>query len=284
MKKITTIATTIALSLTLAACGAGGNAPQEAASNAGAKPETIKIGFVGDNNEVWEDVAKRFTEGEGINVELISFTDYNQPNDALAAGDLDLNSFQHKKFLENYNKEQGADLVSIGDTVLAPIGLYSNKIKDVSEIKENDKIAIPDDVSNGSRSLILLQTAGLIKVDGQPGDDLTVDNITENPLNLEIIPMDASQTARSLDDVAVSAINNGMATDAGFIPTEDAIFLEPVDENSAPYVNIIVSRNADKDNEWYKKLVEYYQTEETKALIDKTSKGSQIIAWEEIQQ
>lgn len=284
MKKITTIATTIALSLTLAACGAGGNAPQETASDAGTKPETIKVGFVGDNNEVWEDVAKRFTEGEGINVELISFTDYNQPNDALAAGDLDLNSFQHKKFLENYNKEQGADLVSIGDTVLAPIGLYSNKIKDVSEIKENDKIAIPDDVSNGSRSLILLQTAGLIKVDGQPGDDLTVDNITENPLNLEIIPMDASQTARSLDDVTVSAINNGMATDAGFVPTEDAIFLEPVDENSAPYVNIIVSRNADKDNEWYKKLVEYYQTEETKALIDKTSKGSQIIAWEEIQQ
>lgn len=209
----------------------------------------------------------------------MTFTDYNQPNEALLSGDLQLNSFQHQRFLDNFNKEKGSNIVSIGDTVLAPLGLYSSKIKDVSEIKNGDRIAIPDDVSNGSRALILLQTAGLIKVNGQAGDDLTKDDITENPLNLEIIALDASQTARSLDDVTAAAINNGMAIDAGYIPTKDAFFLEPVDDNSKPYINIIATKEENKDNEVLKKIVQAYQTDETAKAIDETTKGSSISAW-----
>lgn len=195
------------------------------------------------------------------------------------SGDLQLNSFQHQRFLDNFNKEKGSNIVSIGDTVLAPLGLYSSKIKDVSEIKNGDRIAIPDDISNGSRALILLQTAGLIKVNGQAGDDLTKDDITENPLNLEIIALDASQTARSLDDVTAAAINNGMAIDAGYIPTKDAFFLEPVDDNSKPYINIIATKEENKDNEVLKKIAQAYQTDETAKAIDETTKGSSIPAW-----
>ena len=245
------------------------------------KPEVIRVGLVGENNEVWDDVAIRFEEGEGIKLELIKFTDYNQPNEALAAGDLDLNAFQHKIFLENFNQETGSNLVPIGDTLLAPIGLYSRKIKSIDEVKEGDKIAIPDDVTNYARSLFLLQTAGLIEVEGEPGEAITMENITANPLKLEIIPMNSNQTARSLEDVTLSAINSGMAVDAGFYPNQDAIFLEPIDDHSLPYMNIIAAREEDKENFYYLKLVkDYFQQPESAAVIDKASKGSQIPAWE----
>lgn len=272
--KLLTIVLTISL---LAAC-TGEKNTAGLPENFGTKDNPVKIGVVGEDTEVWDEVITRLQE-QDIYAELVTFTDYNQPNEALLSGDLQLNSFQHQRFLDNFNKEKGSNIVSIGDTVLAPLGLYSSKIKDVSEIKNGDRIAIPDDVSNGSRALILLQTAGLIKVNGQAGDDLTKDDITENPLNLEIIALDASQTARSLDDVTAAAINNGMAIDAGYIPTKDAFFLEPVDDNSKPYINIIATKEENKDNEVLKKIVQAYQTDETAKAIDETTKGSSISAW-----
>lgn len=272
--KLLTIVLTISL---LAAC-TGEKKTAGLPENLGTKDNPVKIGVVGEDTEVWDGVIARLQE-QDIYAELVTFTDYNQPNEALLSGDLQLNSFQHQRFLDNFNKEKGSNIVSIGDTVLAPLGLYSSKIKDVSEIKNGDRIAIPDDVSNGSRALILLQTAGLIKVNGQAGDDLTKDDITENPLNLEIIALDASQTARSLDDVTAAAINNGMAIDAGYIPTKDAFFLEPVDDNSKPYINIIATKEENKDNEVLKKIAQAYQTDETAKAIDETTKGSSIPAW-----
>ena len=272
--KLLTIVLTISL---LAAC-TGEKNTAGLPENLGTKDNPVKIGVVGKDTEVWDEVITRLQE-QDIYAELVTFTDYNQPNEALLSGDLQLNSFQHQRFLDNFNKEKGSNIVSIGDTVLAPLGLYSSKIKDVSEIKNGDRIAIPDDVSNGSRALILLQTAGLIKVNGQAGDDLTKDDITENPLNLEIIALDASQTARSLDDVTAAAINNGMAIDAGYIPTKDSFFLEPVDDNSKPYINIIATKEENKDNEVLKKIAQAYQTDETAKAIDETTKGSSISAW-----
>lgn len=272
--KLLTIVLTISL---LAAC-TGEKKTAGLPENLGTKDNPVKIGVVGEDTEVWNGVIARLQE-QDIYAELVTFTDYNQPNEALLSGDLQLNSFQHQRFLDNFNKEKGSNIVSIGDTVLAPLGLYSSKIKDVSEIKNGDRIAIPDDVSNGSRALILLQTAGLIKVNGQAGDDLTKDDITENPLNLEIIALDASQTARSLDDVTAAAINNGMAIDAGYIPTKDSFFLEPVDDNSKPYINIIATKEENKDNEVLKKIAQAYQTDETAKAIDETTKGSSIPAW-----
>ena len=238
----------------------------------------IKIGVVGEVNEVWDFVKEKLA-ADGVEIELVKFTDYATPNTALAEGELDLNSFQTKIFMDSFNEDHGENLVAIADTVIAPLGIYSSNVQDVSEIKENDVIAIPNDVSNEGRALLLLQTAGLIEVDPSKGQIPVVDDITSNPLNLTFETLDSSQTARALEDVTASVINSGMAVDAGFIPTEDAVFLEPVTESSDPYYNAIVAREEDKDNEVFKQIIETYQAEDTKEVIEETSKGSSIPVW-----
>ncbi|PMC80759.1 MetQ/NlpA family ABC transporter substrate-binding protein [Anaerococcus hydrogenalis] len=289
MKKITKIALGLGLVLSLTACG---NKKDDTNSNSNASNQAktedrfadakeIKIGVCGEKNEVLEDIAKRFEKDTGKKIKIVSFSDYNQPNEALKAGDIDLNAFQHKKFLEDYNKSHKTDIVAVGDTLLAPMGIYSDKIKDVKEIKDGDKIAIPNDPTNGARALFLLQSAGLIEVDGKEGDAITVADIKENPKNLEIIELDASQTARNLTEVAASVINSGVAVDAGFVPTEDAIYLEDKDDPAkAIYVNIIAARKEDKDSKTVENFIKnYYQTDETKKLVEKETKGSEIPAW-----
>ena len=261
-----------AIGLTSVACGS-----KKADSN---ESKTVKLGVVGSDTDVWDYVAKKVEKEDGIKIEIVKFTDYNQPNDALVNGDIDLNSFQHRIFLENYNKEKGSDLTPIADTVIAPLGIYSEKLEKPTDIKDGGTVVIPNDVTNQGRALVLLQTAGLIKLDEKAGNLGTVNDIKENPKNLKITPVDASQTARSLKDVDLSIINSGMAVDAGFVPNKDAKFLEPVNENSKPYINIIVSRKADKDNETYKKIIKAYQADDVKKVIEETSKGSSLPAWE----
>lgn len=241
--------------------------------------KTVKLGIIGNDTDVWDDVKNRLKD-EGIKLEYVKFSDYNQPNSALADGSIDLNAFQHQFFLDNYNKEHGTDLVSIGNTVNAPMAIFSEKVKDIKDVKDGGEVAIPNDVTNGGRALLLLQTAGLIKIDEKAGITPTVSDITENSKNLKITELDASQTARALQDVDLSVINSGVAVDAGFNPQKDSIFAEPVDENSKPYVNIIVSRKEDEKNETYQKIVDAYQTDETKKVIDETSKNTSFPAWE----
>lgn len=214
-----------------------------------------------------------------ITIEIVTFSDYNQPNKALAEKEIDLNSFQHKIYLDNYNEEHGTDIVPLADTFIAPLGIYSEKITDISEIKDGDKVSIPNDVTNGGRALLLLQTAGLIEVDPAAGHTPTLDDITDNPHNLEITELDASQTARSLSDVTIALINSGMAVDAGYIPTEDAIFLEPVDESSDPYVNIIAANNGD-NRDVFQKIIDAFQTDDVVELNEEISKGSSIAVWD----
>ena len=241
---------------------------------------TVKLGVVGDDTDVWDDVQKRLAK-EDIKLEYVKFTDYNQPNDALAQGEIDLNAFQHQFFLDNYNKEHGTDLVSIGNTVNAPLGIYADQLTSVADLKKGATVAIPNDVTNGGRALLLLQTAGLIEVDPAKGQTPTTSDITANKLDLKIEELDASQTARALADVDAAVINSGVAVDAGFTPTKDAIYLEPVDDNARPYVNIIVSRKEDANNKTYQKIVDAYQAKETEKVIEETSKGSSIPAWED---
>ncbi|OJF97094.1 MetQ/NlpA family ABC transporter substrate-binding protein [Alkalibacterium sp. 20] len=242
--------------------------------------DTVTIGVIGEDNDVWDFVAEKLESEEGITIELVRFTDYAQPNNALAQEEIDLNAFQHKLFLESFNADSGTTLVPIGDTVISPLGIYSDTLTDVNELKEDATVAIPNDLTNGGRALLLLQTAGFISVYPDAGVTPTVKDITNNPLNLDIQELDASQTARALQDVDISIINSGMAVDAGFVPTEDSIFLEPVNDQSEPYVNIIVSREVDTNNEVFQKVVEAYQSEDTKEIIAETSKGSSIPAWD----
>ena len=280
----------LALGLLLSLTACGGNGSEEASTEtANNEPTTevtesadaIKIGVVGEKNEVWEEVIKRYEEGTGKEAELVRFSDYTQPNEALVSGDIDVNSYQHYKFLDEFNKNQGSEaIVPIGDTMLAPLGFYSNQIESLDEIKEGDRIALPNDPTNGPRALFLLQSAGLIKVNGEPGELITVEDITENSLNLEFIEMDAAQTPRSLDDVVAAAVNDNYALDAGLVPSEDAISLEdPNDPSTKIYVNVIAARKEDENNEDYKELVEYYQTDETAADYDTYTNGSWIPGW-----
>ncbi|MDD7306095.1 MAG: MetQ/NlpA family ABC transporter substrate-binding protein [Peptoniphilaceae bacterium] len=283
LKNIKKLVLSLAVIFLATACGNSDNSKNSGSSvsKESSQTKTIRVGLVGENNEVWEDVKKRYEKDTGNKLELVAFTDYNEPNEALNSGDLDINAFQHKKFLQDYNKENGTDLVEIGDTVLAPLGIYSSQIKNLDQLETGDRIAIPDDTSNSARALFLLQSAGLIKVKGNPGDSISLDDITENPKKLDIVELAASQTARSLDDVKASVINSGMAVDAGFIPTEDAIFLEDKDSpDSKIYVNVIAARKEDKDNKLYKDLVKnYYQTDQSAKIIEEISKGSQIPSW-----
>lgn len=269
-KKITAIALLSALVLT--GCAGG-----EKKADGGAQ-DTVKIGVVGDDQRLWEKAAETAKE-DGVTLDIVVFNDYNTPNDALANGELDLNAFQHKAFLDAYNKDKNTDLVPIGMTYLSPIGVYSEKVKDLKDLAENAKVAIPNDTTNGGRALLVLEQAGVIQLKDDAGLTPAIGDVAENPKNIQIEELDAAQVARSLPDVDAAVINGNMAVDAGLDPRKDTIYVEEMSENIAPYINYVVARAEDKDNELYKKVVGYYQTDEVDELLQELYKGSQYAAW-----
>ena len=237
----------------------------------------IKVGTTaGADVEILEK-AKEVAEKNGLKVEIIEFSDYVRPNLALADGEIDLNSFQHKPYLDTFNAERKMNLASIGTTYVSPLGYFSTKIKSLDELKKGDTLAIPNDPTNGGRALLLLEKAGFIKL--KPGVGLTATpfDITETKLNLKITEVDAAQTPRSLEDVSAAAINNTFAVLANLNPLKDAIYLEGFE---SPYVNIIVARDADKDNPLYKKFVQAYQSQEVADFILERYKGATVPAFE----
>ena len=269
LKRIASLLSVGVLILALTGCTAESNADNE----------IIKVGVVGENNEAWEQVIKNVSK-DGIDVELVKFSDYSQVNQALVDGEIDLNSFQHYAYLEKEKEDKGFELSVIGETLIAPLGVYSNTLSDIKDIKVGGKIAIPNDATNEGRALKLLESAGLIKVNEDAGYTPTLSDITENTKNIEFVEVEAGQTARLLPDVDASVINGGHAIDAGLNCKEDAIYTETVEEGSDnPYINVIVANTADKDNETYKKLVDEYRTDEIANLIDEVYQGAYIPTW-----
>ena len=240
----------------------------------------VKLGVVGDKNDQWEYLQEELLEKENIEIELVKFTDYRQPIVSLDDGSIDMHSALTEIYMDSINEEGGYSNTTLGYTTLNPMGVFSEKIDTLDELQDGALVAIPDDVSNGSRALLLLQTAGLIELDESKGLLPTTSDITSNPKNLQFEEMAANQTARALADVDISLINNDMATDAGYVPTQDSIYLEPVAESSKPYYNVIAVQENQTDNEVYKTILEYYQTDEVAAIIDEMSAGSSIPVWE----
>ena len=279
MKKLGKIALGLALLVGFSSCANKEN-KNEANSNTKEK-QTIKIGVVGEYNEVLNEVSKRYEEKTGNKVELVVFSDYNQPNEALESGDIDLNAYQHKKFLEEFNKDHKTNLVSIGNTMLAPLGIYSKKYKSLDDVKEKDEVVIPNDVSNGARALFLLQDAGLIKVNGKKGDSVTITDIKENPKNLKITEVDAAQTARNLDSAALAVVNDTFALDSKIATEYPALkFEESKADDSNPYVNVFAAKKERKDDKILNDFVKkYYQTEKTKKDYEKFTGGAWVPAW-----
>lgn len=274
MKKLIKGCLVCLLALTLGACSS-----KPATENKETENKTLKMGVVGSNNEYWTPVIEKLA-AEGITLELVVFTDYALPNRALNDGELDLNSFQHYAYLDKEVADMNYEIEALGNTIIAPLGIYSKKITSLDELKDGDKIAVPQDATNGGRSLKILEAAGLIKVDPAAGYTPEVKDINENKLNLEIIQVEASQTASLLPDVAAGFINGAHAVDNGYNPSKDAIYVETVVEGSDnPYINIIAVRSADKTNPDYLKVLEAFQTEEVAEVLTTVYKGAYAPAW-----
>jgi len=244
--------------------------------SAQAQDKPIKVGVTaGPHAEIME-VVKKVAEKDGLKIEIVEFSDYVQPNAALNAGDLDANSYQHLLYLENQIKDRGYKLTNIAWTVNFPMGAYSKKVKAIGEVKEGSRVAIPNDPTNGGRALLVLESAGLIKLKKDAGLKATPLDIAENPKKLRIVELDAAQLPRALDEVEIAVINTNYAIPAGLKPTQDAIAIETP---KSPYVNLIAVRTQEKDRPEFAKLVKAYQSPEVKAFVEQKYQKAVVAAW-----
>ncbi|THF65167.1 MetQ/NlpA family ABC transporter substrate-binding protein [Pseudothauera rhizosphaerae] len=238
--------------------------------------ETLKVGVTAGPHAQVLEVVKRVAARDGLEIRIVEFSDYVQPNAALAAGDLDANSYQHQPYLDNTNADRGYDLVSVAKTIIFPIGLYSKKYRKLADLPQGARVAIPNDPTNGGRSLLLLEANGVIKLKAGAGLKASPVDIVDNPRKLRIVELDAAQLPRVLDEVDAATVNTNYAIPAGLVPTRDAIALESPD---SPYANVIAVRARDKDKPAVAKLVRAYHTPEVKAFVEREFQNSIVTAW-----
>jgi D-methionine transport system substrate-binding protein len=270
------------VALMVTGCGAGQQAAPQAGGDANAnKPpaeqrEKLKVGIMsGPEEDIWK-VVKEVAAKDGLDIELVTFSDYVQPNKALEDGQLDANAFQHVPYLDEFNATNGTHIVKLADTINYPIGVYSKKIKDLSELKEGDVLGLPNDPTNGARALILFERAGLIKLKEGVGIKATVRDIVDNPKHLEFKELDAAFIPKALGDLTAAVINTNYAIENGLSPSKDAIYREPKD---SPWVNIIAVREADKDKPIFQKLVKAFHSDEVKKFVTEKYGDSMVPAW-----
>lgn len=262
IKKIAAVSlATLTLGLALTGCG----------SNQAADGKTVvKLGVVGS---IYEDLwapAKEKLASEGIDLQIQQFSDYVTPNNALNNGEIDLNAFQHQIYLDSEIQNYGYEIETVGDTFIIPLNLYSTKIKSVSEIKDGDKIAIPNDVTNGGRAIKVLRDAGLITLKSTASDSPTVADIENYNVKIEIKELAANTIPSVLSDVTAAIVNGNYALDFN-LKTEDAIFKD-TSLNEDVYWNLIAAKSANLTDatkaETYKKVVEAFQSEETEKVFN----------------
>lgn len=266
MKKFILILLTVVLSFTIL-------------TNCGKKQvdeSSIKIGVSPKPHGDLVALVKEDLEAQGFKVEIIEFTDYIKPNLALDEGELDANFFQHEPYMNDFKEENKLDIVSIGGVHIEPLGLYSSKINSLEELKDDSEIAIPNDVTNGLRALLLLEKYDLIKLDPNAGLTATAKDIVENPKNLKIVELEAGALPRVLGDVDGAVINGNYALAAGLFPTEDSIILEDKD---SPYANIVAIRKGEESQERFIKLMEALQSDKVREFIEEKYQGGVIPAF-----
>ncbi|MDQ0595177.1 D-methionine transport system substrate-binding protein [Chryseobacterium ginsenosidimutans] len=242
-------------------------------------PNYIKVGITsGPEQEIAETAKKVAKEKYNLDVELVSFNDYVVPNEALNNGDIDANAFQHVPYLNEQSKQRGYKLAVVGNTFVYPIVAYSKKIKSINELQNGSTIVIPNDPTNGGRSLLLLQKNGLLQLKDGIGLLPKVTDIVGNPKQLKILEIEAPQLPRVLDDkeVVIAIINNNFAAQAGLDADKQGIFKE--DKNS-PYVNVVVSRQDNKDDEKVKNFVKAYESDEVLKKAEEIFKGGAVKGW-----
>jgi D-methionine transport system substrate-binding protein len=253
-----------------------GLAASFAAAPALAQDKTYKIGVTAGPHAQILEFVKDVAAKDGLKLEVVEFSDYVQPNAALAAGDLDGNSYQHLPYLDAQIKDRGYKLTSVGYTITFPMGIYSKKVKTLDELKSGARVGIPNDPTNGGRALLVLQSQGVLKLKADAGLKATPLDIVENPKKLNIVELDAAQLPRSLSDLDAAAVNGNYAASAGLNPVTDAIAIE---DAKGPYANVIAVRSQDKDQAWVATLVKAYHSPETKKFVTDTFKNSVIASW-----
>ncbi len=254
---------------------------EKAATTAPAEPAKpaapLKVGVMtGPEAQMTEVAVKIAKEKYGLDVELVQFTEYTQPNAALHAKDLDANAFQTVPYLEQESKDRGYKMAIIGNTFVWPIAAYSKKIKNISELADGATVAIPNNASNTARALLLLQAHGVIKLKDPKNVFSTENDIIENPKNIKITQVETSLLTRALDDVDLAIINNTYAGQAGLSPDKDGVIVESKD---SPYVNLIVSREDNKGDERLQTFVKAFQTEEVYQEALKLFNGGVVKGW-----
>lgn len=256
--------------LVLAACGGKGRKSDA---------RHIKVGVESGPELAMAQAAQRVAKEKfGLDVELVAFNDYVMPNEALRQGDIDVNVFQNKPFLDVQSKQRGYQFAILGNTFVYPLAGYSRKIKTLGELADGATVIIPNDATNSGRALLLLQTAGLLKLKDGVGLLPTVNDIVDNPKHLRILELEAPQLPRALDDqqVSVAVINNTFAGPAGLVAKRDGLFVE---DGQSPYVNIIVCRQEDKEKESLRQWAKAYESAEVVAVADSAFKGGAIKGW-----
>ena len=253
------------------------------ASKKSTAQKTVKVGIMsGDkqDQEVWKSVAKTAKEKYDLKLKFVYFSDYNQPNEALLSGDIDVNAFQSYNYVKTWNKAHKSDIVAVGNTYITPMHIYSKEVSKLSDLKEGSTVAIPNDASNESRALFVLQSAGLIKLTTSDSSKLVgLPDITENPYQLKFKEVDASQTPRALDSVSISVVNYNYAT-AASLPNSESVYMEPLNKTSAQYINFIAATSKEKNNKVYKEVAKAYASKATeKAIKEQYPDGGELPAW-----
>ena len=269
-------ALTLAATLFLTGCG-GGDTPAKTDDKKAATSEiTLKIGATPvPHAELLEQIKPDLKE-QGINLEIVEFNDYVQPNIALNDKELDANFFQHEPYLNDFmNEHKDVKLKNAGGVHIEPMGIYSKKIKDLRELPDGVTVSIPNDPTNGGRALLLLQKAGLLKLKDGVNEMATVQDIADNPKNLKIQEVEAAQLPRTLEDVDISIINTNFAMNADLNPMNDALFIE---DKTSPYVNIVAVR-ADENREQIQTLLKTLKSEKIKKFIEEKYKGAIVPAF-----
>ena len=237
----------------------------------------IRIGVTpAPHAQIINFIKENLAAKNNLELEVVEFTDYVQPNIAVQDGQLDANFFQHLPYLKDFNEQHKTTLVSVGTVHIEPLGVYSKKIKSLSELKEGDVVAIPNDATNAGRALNLLAANKLLTLKEGVGYAATVNDITENPLKLDIKELEAAQLVRSLEDTVISVINGNYALDGGLTPAKDALALERGVDN--PYANILVVKEGRENDPAIQLLIKLLTSDEVKAFIEKTYSGSVIPA------
>lgn len=294
LKKIIAFALSAAiLTLALTACGSKESAPAESSQSADAskpvetvtaEPVTIKLGVVGS---IYEDLwapAQEALKDEGVDLEIVQFSDYVTPNNALANGEIDLNAFQHRIYLQSEIDNYGYEIQNIGNTFIIPLNLYSQKVSSVEELKDGDTVAIPDDLTNGGRALKVLEAAGLINLKDSAGFNPTVDDIESYNVNIKIEELKANVIPSTLADVTAAFVNGNYALDFG-LKTDEAIYKDTV-LDVEEYWNLIAARTADLDDPEkvaaFEKVVKAFQSPETEKVFNETYGGYFIkVGWDQ---